>query len=498
MDITQLKIMATPIFQQANVSAHQPAAQEQQRQPQPGAQPDKAESRGGFDCEFVERPPEVFQSECPVCLQIVRDPYQVTCCGYSFCRSCIERIKADNKPCPTCNENGFSDFPNKGLKRSLYAFKVRCSHQKDGCEWMGELGQLDVHLNKDPPPEKRVCGCPLTAISCDFVNVGCLVKLPRKDMPEHLRENLLTHTSLLAVSHASLASSHAKLASCNDKQQAQITELLVENNALRIKNIKLEQNHHFLETNSDNFRVKFASLQESHTALSTSLAGLQGRLSASHAELQGRLSASHAELQGRIKDVTAEVNSLKVSHDGLIAYNLQNQETALVEKTKVSATDRVIANRVKIPLVPSAVIMNNFQQHKKDKGQWYSPPFYTHYQGYKICLRVDANGDGSGKGTHISVFVYFMKGEFDDFLNWPFRGVIVLQLVDQLKGVDHETYSLMYNDSVHDKFCSRVIYGHRSSDGWGKPSFLVHSQLSPKFLRNNTLQFQVCDGEVLV
>ena len=150
--------------QQCSVPAHQPAAQEQQRQPQPGAQPDKAENRGGFECEFVERPPEVLQSECPVCLQIIRDPYQVTCCGYSFCRLCIERIKADNKPCPTCNENGFSDFPNKGLKRSLYAFKVRCSHQKDGCEWTGELGQLDVHLNKDPPPEKQLDGCQFTEI----------------------------------------------------------------------------------------------------------------------------------------------------------------------------------------------------------------------------------------------------------------------------------------------------------------------------------------------
>ena len=262
--------MASPFLnsrgQQGTVSAHQPTAQEQQRQPQPGAQPDKAENRGGFDCEFVEPPPEVFQSECPVCLQIIRDPYQVTCCGYSFCRSCIERIKADNKPCPTCNEKGFSDYPNKGLKRSLYAFKVRCSHQKDGCEWTGELGQFDVHLNDNPPPEKQIDGCPMTTISCDFAHVGCGVAVARKDMPEHLRENLLTHTSLLAVSHANLASYSAK-------QQTQITELVVENDTLRRKNVNLEQRHHSLDANCNSLRGKLASLQAQFIDLTAQVNG---------------------------------------------------------------------------------------------------------------------------------------------------------------------------------------------------------------------------------
>ena len=430
-------------YQQGAVSAHQPAAQEQQRQPQPGAQPDKAENREGFDCEFVEHPPEVFQSECPVCLQIIRDPYQVTCCGYSFCRSCIERIKADNKPCPTCNENVFSDFPNKGLKRSLYAFKVRCSHQKDGCEWTGELGQLDVHLNTYPPSEKRHNGCPRTTISCDFVHVGCVVKLPRKDMPEHLRENLLTHTSLLATSHANLAS-------CNAKQQAQISELVAENDTLRRKNVNLDQ---------------------SHTTLST----------------------SHTGLQAQISDLNAQVNSLKESHETLKASYQQLIQEAAAEGLKVAVP------RTSIPLVPSDILtMNNFEQHKSDEDSWYSPPVYTHHQGYKICLRVDANGAGSDKGTHVSVFVYFLKGEFDDSLRWPFRGVIVFRLLNQLKGEDHETFSLTYDNTTADVYCSRVVYGKRAGSGWGQTKFVSHSQLNPKYLRNDTLQFQICDGGVHV
>ncbi len=111
----------------------------------------------GFDCEFVKPPPsEYIQSHCPVCLQIIREPHQVTCCGMKFCKACIEHIKAIKKPCPTCTDRSFSSFPTKGLKQSLYSLKVRCSHQKDGCEWTGELRQLDEHLNTDPQPEKQL------------------------------------------------------------------------------------------------------------------------------------------------------------------------------------------------------------------------------------------------------------------------------------------------------------------------------------------------------
>ena len=80
----------------------------------------------GFDCEFVEEPPKYLQTHCPVCLLILREPYQVTCCGKSFCKECIGKIKARSQPCPTCKEDKFESFPNKGLQQPLYGFAVFC------------------------------------------------------------------------------------------------------------------------------------------------------------------------------------------------------------------------------------------------------------------------------------------------------------------------------------------------------------------------------------
>ncbi|XP_075041769.1 TNF receptor-associated factor 1 [Mixophyes fleayi] len=61
----------------------------------------------------------------------------------------------------------------------------------------------------------------------------------------------------------------------------------------------------------------------------------------------------------------------------------------------------------------------------------YSSAFYTARYGYKACLRIYLNGDGAGKGTHISLFFAVMKGECDALLPWPFKHKVTFMLLDQ-------------------------------------------------------------------
>ena len=134
-----------------------------QEQPQLRALPPR--EKGGYDCEFVERPQEL-ETDCPICLRVFRDPFQVTCCGKSFCQSCIKCVQADKESCPSCNEVDFGAFPNERLRRLLYAFEVRCVHLKSGCEWTGGLGELDKHLNLNPELGKQLIGCAFVAVAC--------------------------------------------------------------------------------------------------------------------------------------------------------------------------------------------------------------------------------------------------------------------------------------------------------------------------------------------
>ena len=135
----------------------------------------------GFDCEFIEEPPRVFQTHCPICLLVLREPFQVTCCGKSFCRQCIQQINAGGTPCPTCKEARFDSFQNKGLQQPLYGFRVFCSNKESGCDWQGELGQLDQHLNIDPDKDKQFQGCAYTKVKCLY----CNEPHPRHDIEHH-------------------------------------------------------------------------------------------------------------------------------------------------------------------------------------------------------------------------------------------------------------------------------------------------------------------------
>ncbi|XP_002732154.1 TNF receptor-associated factor 2-like [Saccoglossus kowalevskii] len=61
----------------------------------------------------------------------------------------------------------------------------------------------------------------------------------------------------------------------------------------------------------------------------------------------------------------------------------------------------------------------------------YSPCFFTSRHGYKMCARIYLNGDGMGKGNHVSLFFVIMRGTFDGLLRWPFRQKVTLMWIDQ-------------------------------------------------------------------
>ena len=82
-------------------------------------------------------------------------------------------------------------------------------------------------------------------------------------------------------------------------------------------------------------------------------------------------------------------------------------------------------------------VQRRIQEAKSSKViSLYSAPFYTSRYGYKLCLRLYMDGDGSGKGTHLSFFLTIMRGEYDALLTWPFRQSVTLALINQDKQRD--------------------------------------------------------------
>ena len=146
--------------------------------------------------------------------------------------------------------------------------------------------------------------------------------------------------------------------------------------------------------------------------------------------------------------------------------------------------------------VPIEIIMTEYSIHKKNDDSWYSPPFYIGPGGYKMCIRVDANGNVDGAGTHVSVCVYLMRGEYDSRLVWPFRGDITIQLVNHNNDQDHHEETLPFSDAaVASGASNRVTSGERGN-AWGYATFVTHTDVESstrtrRYIINNRLTFRV-------
>ena len=148
------------------------------------------------------------------------------------------------------------------------------------------------------------------------------------------------------------------------------------------------------------------------------------------------------------------------------------------------------------PNLPSQSVyeftLNEFSKRKQFNNQYYTSPFYTHYHGYKLQLKVSVNGDGSRKGSHVSVFAYLMKGEYDDSLKWPFCADLTIELLNWREDQNHIKTSFRFPEAIG----AHVSQGVRGGN-LGIPSFVSHSSLpceglqNMKYVENDCLRFRV-------
>ena len=126
--------------------------------------------------------------------------------------------------------------------------------------------------------------------------------------------------------------------------------------------------------------------------------------------------------------------------------------------------------------------MSLFTEKKEHEREFLSDPFYTHPEGYKLTICVDANGNNKYNGTHVSVWVYLMKGEYDGQLEFPFKGTITIELLNQLDDNNHHSKSFTHDGTLDTS--ERVMYSDKSSTAQGIPDFIPYKDLSYNVIKN--------------
>ena len=72
------------------------------------------------------------------------------------------------------------------------------------------------------------------------------------------------------------------------------------------------------------------------------------------------------------------------------------------------------------------------------------------------------------KATHLSVQLCMMKGEFDDKLDWVYRGEVEVQAINQDPVYkDLNAMALIYNTKESGHSRQRVLHGDRATHSWG-------------------------------
>ena len=322
-----------------------------------------------------------------------------------------------------------------------------------GCQWTGALREIDTHFQS----------CDYTLIPCtnECKNDDQIVKVPRKDLQDHLNNKCPRRQYKCPLceetgEHLEITTSHLKscpkaLVSCSNP------------------GCDLIFLHSEISTHQPSCQYKPVPCKYAEV-------GCKER------PLRKDLKKHEEDGQLHLRVTTETVLELKKE--------LARQNTQLL----------VLASKINSQGSKPHVMLRltEFRKHKSENKPFHSAPFYTSPSSYEMCIRVFANGTGNGKGSHISVYAVLMKGDYDDYLTWPFTGTVTIQLLNQLEDKNHREGSVTFRQ---DQECSNRVLNDRqkmeSLRDWGKSRFISHENLDYRqvkncqYLKDDSLVFRV-------
>ncbi|NWT72627.1 TRAF2 factor, partial [Prunella himalayana] len=375
---------------------------------------------------------------CSNCHNILKKALQ-TLCGHRYCSACLTWIVRNNKNaiCQKCKEedpNTLGEesllaeeraFGDAAINKEISELRVHCVTL--GCSWSGIMKDFEEHQSL----------CEYALIPC---HTGCGHVVMRRKLADHLENGCVNNVTVCQQCQCSLASSECQVRTF------------------------LSQHHSTSSASKDGccfsevgcaFRGSKEKIQEHEK----SAVGAHMLLLLQHMrQLQGALEKVISELENKLhvfENIVAVLNKeVESSNLEILAFRRQSEldqniirglELKIAELHRcLTQKDAGLSSLHKSLLFSEQASYDGIFLWKiTEVGRklqdsvtgrtvsLYSPAFYTAKYGYKVCLRVYLNGDGTGKGTHMSLFFVVMKGDYDALLPWPFRHKVTFMLLDQ-------------------------------------------------------------------
>lgn len=491
---------------------------------------------GDEECELLQKK-EVFKDAYKIKeikkLRVYCNYMKAGCKEIMMLKELSEHLKnCPYKPLPCTHVDSGCTYtgPSKDLQQHLdnvcQYVKVQCTH----CGQQMQRRQLQEHENELCPQVMESCPyqcgsqklprvemkehkktCPRRPAKCPYHVISCKFEGSEEQVANHCKETADYHLQLVLPFAKNMDDLNRqmkleleKVEKEKDKVKEKMVDLriTIEELHVEIKSYKIQindlkvkivaQTEKILKmeesvpefskkdpvvTNSTDIRT----LKQMQETLSEKLRNLEQRGSTGGVGLSGTSEIGDSSMAGQLGNLVQQIKN----HDRQIA----------IQDIRMAELD------LKFQILETAnydgVLMWKIRDYARRKQEaitgrtlsLYSQPFYTDRFGYKMCARVYLNGDGMGKGTHLSLFFVVMQGEFDALLPWPFQQKVTLKLLD------HDTGG---RDGIEDSFQpdpSSNSYIRPTSEmnvATGCPLFVSHAVLETrKFIRDDTLFIKV-------
>jgi len=281
--------------------------------------------------------------------------------------------------------------------------------------------------------------CPNAVGACSYSFAGCNFKGTKDEVLDHLAKETTEHLRFAAIISNKLRITSTELSRKfeNESNRAGILEQMVSGQAEDLEAITFQYKElrdaiNSLERNMD-------ELKRSGQITRENLNQIQRRAGPAVAMEMDRLREQARLLEQKVDKALQKGSNVQVTQMTLSGAS----SLPVASATSDSQTDKRIEqleNQLALQDVQIAELnlklqlMEATEKRRQDaimgkSPSLYSPPFYTSRFGYMMCARLNLNGDGKGKGTHISLFFVVMKGEYDAWLEWPFPCKITLKLL---------------------------------------------------------------------
>ena len=199
-----------------------------------------------------------------------------------------------------------------------------------------------------------------------------------------------------------------------------------------------------------------------------------GRIEAAEQRVQA--TARIEAMKGRMEDLWIRKQIIEVQVSKLLELSNRYSKIPL---TKKAVSANVMATFV-VPMYEELV------RHSLD---WKSPSFYTHHQGYKICLGV------RGQEFHTNVLLVSLEtlpGEYDESLNWPALYDFQVEIINK-KGGENMSFRTGWNCWTRVHQGTESLLFQKGGIFAGK-YFKIECKDLVDFVENNSVEITVAES----